>query len=155
MLWQRMEGRQSDRCRLWSKLPTRTTTHLFFNKVTYEGEVPEASPIGFEVIKVEATDADEPNTENSEIRYSIMSQEPAEPSMFTINPVSGAITLSADGLNREKHPQFTLMVKAENSAGATLFAQVKVTLTVTANSASMTQAGGAKRRKKRFSVMEN
>lgn len=56
---------------------------------------------GFEVIKVEATDVDEPNTDHSEIRYSIISQEPAEPSMFTIDPVSGAITLSTDGLNRE------------------------------------------------------
>ncbi|XP_007573997.1 B-cadherin isoform X2 [Poecilia formosa] len=129
-----------------------------FNKVTYEGEVPEASPTGFEVIKVEATDADEPNTDNSEIRYSIISQEPAEPSMFTIDPVSGAITLSTGGLNREKHPQYTLQVKAEDSAGkgsTTLFAQVKVILTVTANS-----AGEAKRRRKRFStaplsVMEN
>ncbi|XP_043991478.1 EP-cadherin [Gambusia affinis] len=114
-----------------------------FNKDTYEGEVPEASPRGFEVIKVEATDADEPNTDNSEIRYSIISQEPAEPSMFTIDPVSGAITLSTDGLNREKQPQYTLLVKAEDSAGkgsTALFEQVKVTLTVTTNSASMSQA---------------
>ncbi|XP_027862166.1 cadherin-1-like isoform X7 [Xiphophorus couchianus] len=117
-----------------------------FNKDTYEGEVPEASPIGFEVIKVEATDADEPNTDHSEIRYSIISQEPAEPSMFTIDPVSGAITLSTDGLNREKHPQYTLLVRAEDSAGkgsTTLFEQVKVILTVTANSTKLQLPDGS------------
>ncbi|XP_023183626.1 blastomere cadherin-like isoform X1 [Xiphophorus maculatus] len=137
------------------KVTDQNNNKPVFNKDTYEGEVPEASPIGFEVIKVEATDADEPNTDHSEIRYSIISQEPAEPSMFTIDPVSGAITLSTDGLNREKHPQYTLLVRAEDSAGkgsTTLFEQVKVILTVTANSASMSQAGEAKRRRKRFST---
>ncbi|KAM4730185.1 cadherin-1-like [Anableps anableps] len=131
-----------------------------FNKDTYEGEVSESSPKGIEVIKVEATDADEPNTDSSEIRYSIINQEPEEPSMFTINPVTGAITLSAVGLNREKHPQYTLLVQAGDSAEESLAAQVKVILTVTANSAGLSQpsvstspAGKEMRRRKRLSLV--
>uniref|UniRef100_A0A3B5LCP8 Cadherin domain-containing protein n=1 Tax=Xiphophorus couchianus TaxID=32473 RepID=A0A3B5LCP8_9TELE len=52
---------------------------------------------------VVATDADEPNTDNSDIRYRIMSQKPEDPSpnMFTINPATGAIRVNEAGLDRE------------------------------------------------------
>lgn len=55
------------------------------------------------MIKVEAKDLDAPNSDNSDIRYSIISQEPKLPSdnLFTINPVTGGIRLSAGGLDRE------------------------------------------------------
>lgn len=56
-----------------------------------------------EVITVEATDADEPNNDNSDIRYSILSQDPKLPTdnLFAINPVTGAIRVNAGGLDRE------------------------------------------------------
>lgn len=56
---------------------------------------------GFEFMTISATDADDPNTDNADIRYSIVSQTPLEPSpnMFEINPVSGVIRLNAEGLD--------------------------------------------------------
>lgn len=55
------------------------------------------------MIKVVATDLDQPNTDNSDIRYRILSQDPELPSdfLFVINPVSGAIRVNAGGLDRE------------------------------------------------------
>ena len=55
------------------------------------------------MIKVVATDIDQPDTDNSDIRYRLMSQEPMLPSdfLFVINPVTGVIRVNASGLDRE------------------------------------------------------
>ena len=54
-------------------------------------------------MKVEATDADEPGNANSEIFYTILSQDPPLPNanMFDINPASGQIRVQSQGLDRE------------------------------------------------------
>ncbi|KAK5611955.1 hypothetical protein CRENBAI_005373 [Crenichthys baileyi] len=106
-----------------------------FNQSTYMAEVPEASLNGSEVIEVKATDADEPDSDNSEIRYRIFRQEPEEPSpsVFVINPVTGVITVNAEALDRQKYPQYTLLVEAADMAGEGLTEQVKVIITVSAN----------------------
>uniref|UniRef100_A0AAQ5YAY1 Cadherin-1 n=1 Tax=Amphiprion ocellaris TaxID=80972 RepID=A0AAQ5YAY1_AMPOC len=103
-----------------------------FAKDTFVGEVAEASKIGT-VIKVEATDLDQPNTDNSDIRYRIMSQEPQLPSasLFVINPVTGVIRVNSGGLDREKYPQYTLVVQAADMVGEGLTGQAKVILKVT------------------------
>lgn len=53
-----------------------------------------------------ATDADAPNTDNSDIRYRIISQDPPSPAdgMFAINSVTGGIRVNAIGLDREVRP---------------------------------------------------
>ncbi|KAM6915869.1 cadherin-4-like [Xenentodon cancila] len=104
-----------------------------FNVSTFNGEVAEASPKGFEVIQVVATDADDPTTDNGVIRYSIVNQEPKEPSdsLFSINPVTGVITVDADGLDRKKYPQYTLDVKAADMEGRGLSGNANVILKVT------------------------
>lgn len=58
---------------------------------------------GLEVIKVVATDADEPLTDNSDILYKIIDQEPKLPAhnLFEINPQNGVIRVNAGGLDRE------------------------------------------------------
>ncbi|XP_032363410.1 cadherin-1 isoform X2 [Etheostoma spectabile] len=104
-----------------------------FAQDIFLGEVAEATPIGFEVIKVVATDLDKPNTDNSDIRYWLISQEPALPSdlMFAINPVTGVIRVNAGGLDREKYPMYTLVVKAADRVGEGLTGEAKVILNVT------------------------
>ncbi|XP_042357473.1 B-cadherin-like [Plectropomus leopardus] len=104
-----------------------------FTQDTYLGEVAEASPKGFQVIKVEATDSDQPNTDNSDIRYQILSQEPQLPSdfLFDINPVNGAIRVNDGQLDREKYPKYTLVVQAADMIGEGFTGQAKVILTVT------------------------
>ncbi|KAF3708625.1 Cadherin-1 Epithelial cadherin [Channa argus] len=104
-----------------------------FTQDTYMGEVAEASPLGFEVITVVAKDADEPGTDNSDLLYNIMSQDPQFPtvSVFTINPVTGVIRVNALGLDREKWPKYTLTVQAADMKGDGLRGEAKVILTVT------------------------
>uniref|UniRef100_A0A7N6BBP9 Cadherin-1 n=1 Tax=Anabas testudineus TaxID=64144 RepID=A0A7N6BBP9_ANATE len=104
-----------------------------FSQDTYLGDVPESSLAGFEVITVTATDADEPNTDNSDIRYRIISQHPQLPSdfLFVINPVTGVIRVNTPGLDREKYPQYTLVVHAVDGMGEGSHGEAKVILTVT------------------------
>uniref|UniRef100_A0A3B4Y9A4 Cadherin-1 n=1 Tax=Seriola lalandi dorsalis TaxID=1841481 RepID=A0A3B4Y9A4_SERLL len=104
-----------------------------FTQDTFLGEVPEASTNGFEVITVTATDADAPNSDNSDIRYSILSQDPLLPTdfLFVINPVTGVIRVNAGGLDREKYPKYTLEVQAADMVGEGLTGTSKVILTVT------------------------
>ncbi|XP_066512625.1 uncharacterized protein [Hoplias malabaricus] len=104
-----------------------------FTQDTFLGSVPEVSSIGHEFMKVTATDADDPNTENADIRYSIFSQNPVKPNpnMFNINPVTGAIRVSADGLDREKYPEYTLEIQAAYWMGTGLTAFAKAIITVT------------------------
>ncbi|XP_008427220.1 B-cadherin-like [Poecilia reticulata] len=104
-----------------------------FTKATYTGEVPEASEKGTEVIQVEATDADDPNTDNADIGYRIMSQKPEQPSpnMFTINPKTGLIKVNEAGLDREKIPQYELQVQAADMNGEGLTGFTKVIIKVT------------------------
>ncbi|KAL6461373.1 hypothetical protein MHYP_G00295170 [Metynnis hypsauchen] len=90
-----------------------------FTQNSFLGTVPEASEIGLEFMTVTATDADDPNTDNADIRYSVLSQNPEEPdpAMFIINPVTGAIRVNAAGLDREKYPEYTLKVAAADMQG--------------------------------------
>ncbi|XP_038155338.1 cadherin-1-like [Cyprinodon tularosa] len=128
-------GNAEDPMEIIIKVIDQNDNSPVFNQSTYEAEVPEASPKGFEVIQVEATDADEPNNDNSAIRYRIMSKEPQgpSPSVFAIDPVTGVITVNAEALDRGKHPQYTLLVEAADLAGEGLAAQAKVLITVSAN----------------------
>ncbi|XP_070834244.1 B-cadherin-like [Chaetodon trifascialis] len=104
-----------------------------FTQATFLGDVPEASPKGYEVIKVTATDADEPNNDNSDIRYRILSQDPELPSddLFDINPVTGFIRVNVGRLDREKYPKYTLVVQAADMVGEGSSGEAKVILTVT------------------------
>ncbi|XP_053472842.1 cadherin-1 [Ictalurus furcatus] len=104
-----------------------------FTQNPFIGSVPEASKIGYEFLTVTATDADNPNTDNADIRYSIVSQIPPEPhpNIFEINPVSGVIRVNADGLDREKYPEYTLEIQASDMQGFGLRVTGKATITVT------------------------
>ncbi|KAK5610053.1 hypothetical protein CRENBAI_013488, partial [Crenichthys baileyi] len=106
--------------------------YMFQAHAVAEGEVPEASQKGVEVIQVVATDADDPNTDNADILYRIVSQEPEEPnpSMFTINPVTGVIRVIVGALDREKIFQYTLTVQAADLKGEGLAGFAKVLIKV-------------------------
>ncbi|XP_041865568.1 B-cadherin isoform X2 [Melanotaenia boesemani] len=115
------------------KVSDQNDNHPVFSQSTYLGEVAEASPLGHEVIQVNATDLDEPDNLNSIIRYSIVSQDPKEPSdkMFVINEVTGMIRVNSGGLDREILPQYTLVVRAADGEGKWLSTEAKVILKVT------------------------
>lgn len=90
---------------------------------TWNGSVPEGSKPGTFVMTVTAIDADDPNTSNGILRYKILSQTPSSPSsnMFTINNQTGDIFTVAAGLDREKVPQYTLIIQATDMEGSPMY----------------------------------
>uniref|UniRef100_A0A8C7FW40 Cadherin-1 n=1 Tax=Oncorhynchus kisutch TaxID=8019 RepID=A0A8C7FW40_ONCKI len=104
-----------------------------FTQDPFTGTVHGASKPGDEVMQVTATDADEEDSANSDVRYTILSQEPPLPSpnMFVINPVTGGIRIKAPGLNKEKIPKYTLAVQAADMEGNGLTSFGKAIITVT------------------------
>ncbi|OCT84484.1 cadherin-1-like [Xenopus laevis] len=86
-----------------------------FTQKEFEGFVPEGSKPGTSVMKVSATDADDRvDMYNGLITYSILNQEPKEPTnqMFTIDSQNGLISVVSTGLDREKNPVYTLTIQA-------------------------------------------
>ncbi|KPP59114.1 hypothetical protein Z043_122998, partial [Scleropages formosus] len=100
------------------------------SKHTHRGSVPQSATQGFEILSVTATDADDPNTENGKVAYSIMAQHPKYPedNLFTINPNTGQIRLNY--IDREKYPQYILTVRAADLIGKGLKTTCKVVIKV-------------------------
>uniref|UniRef100_H0XG41 Desmoglein 2 n=2 Tax=Otolemur garnettii TaxID=30611 RepID=H0XG41_OTOGA len=88
-----------------------------FTQDVFVGSVAELSSAHTLVMKINATDADEPNTMNSKISYRIVSQEPAYPSAFYLNKDTGEIYTTSVTLDREQHSSYTLTVEARDGNG--------------------------------------
>ncbi|XP_030605995.1 desmoglein-4-like [Archocentrus centrarchus] len=80
------------------------------------GEVDELSPEGTFVMKVTATDADEPGNYNSKIAYTIIDQNPPD-DRFYINREDGSIYAKKPLLEREKCDQYILTVRGQDLDG--------------------------------------
>ncbi|XP_024654439.2 desmoglein-2.1 isoform X1 [Maylandia zebra] len=80
------------------------------------GEVDELSPEGSFVMKVTATDADEPWSLRSVISYTIINQNPPD-DMFYINRDDGSIFVKKPLLEREKCGQYILTVRGQDLKG--------------------------------------
>lgn len=57
--------------------------------------------VGTTVGQVCATDRDEPDTLHTRLRYSIIEQLPASPTLFFMHPTTGVITTTSSQLDRE------------------------------------------------------
>ncbi|KAM4612465.1 cadherin-1-like [Discoglossus pictus] len=116
------------------KVTDQNDNHPQFTHPIYEGSIPEGSQPGTPVMTVTATDKDDAvDTYNGVISYSIIDQEPKEPNnpMFAINADTGLISSIATGLDREKYPQYTLVIQAADQQGTGLTATSKAVITVT------------------------
>uniref|UniRef100_A0A674J7Q8 Cadherin domain-containing protein n=1 Tax=Terrapene triunguis TaxID=2587831 RepID=A0A674J7Q8_9SAUR len=70
-----------------------------FQQEVFTGHVVEGAVPGTYVLKAEATDADDPDTDNAALRYSILEQGSA--GLFSINETTGEIRTVQVGLDRE------------------------------------------------------
>ncbi|XP_066532287.1 cadherin-17 [Hoplias malabaricus] len=70
-----------------------------FSQSQYTGSVREHSPAGVPFVQVFASDNDDANTPNAQLRYSIESQipRPSDQPFFTINPINGDISTTEEG----------------------------------------------------------
>ncbi|XP_004459660.1 cadherin-1 [Dasypus novemcinctus] len=103
-----------------------------FTQEVFQGSVMEGALPGTSVMQVSATDADDVNTYNAAIGYSIISQEPELPesNMFTINKETGVISVVTPGLDREFIPTYTLVVGAADLEGNGLSTTAIAVITV-------------------------
>ncbi|XP_061030527.1 cadherin-1 [Eubalaena glacialis] len=104
-----------------------------FTQGVFRGSVMEGALPGTSVMEVSATDADDDvNTYNAAIAYSILSQDPVLPhnKMFTINRVTGVISVLTTGLDRESFPTYTLVVQAADLQGDGLSTTATAVITV-------------------------
>ncbi|XP_058506687.1 cadherin-2 [Solea solea] len=94
-----------------------------FTHQIWNGTVPEGSKPGTFVMTVTSVDKDDPKTANGMLRYKILSQNPESPTsnMFTINNKTGGIITVAAGLDREKVPQYTLIIQAGDMEGNPMY----------------------------------
>ncbi|XP_060767536.1 cadherin-15 [Neoarius graeffei] len=93
-----------------------------FIKDEFIGSVPEFSIPGTSVLTVSATDADDPNTDNSVLSYSITAQESFPPfsinkTMFGINNTTGVIYTRDVGLDRDVVQSFRLTLQVADMSG--------------------------------------
>ncbi|XP_070617864.1 LOW QUALITY PROTEIN: cadherin-15 [Erythrolamprus reginae] len=86
-----------------------------FRQDVFMGQVVEGAKPGTFVLKAEATDADDPETDNAVLRYSILGPEGAE--LFAIHELSGEIHVAADGLDREVTGSYNLTLQVADMAG--------------------------------------
>ncbi|XP_063155294.1 desmoglein-2 [Candoia aspera] len=88
-----------------------------FSQAVFMGSVEELCNVGTLVLKINATDADEPNTLNSKIAFKIISQEPSNPPAFIINQATGEVQTAIFQLDREVHSKYSLVVEARDFGG--------------------------------------
>ncbi|XP_013918704.1 PREDICTED: desmoglein-2-like [Thamnophis sirtalis] len=79
-----------------------------FSQTGFSGSVEELCEVGTLVLKVNATDADEPNTLNSKIAFRIVSQEPNDPNAFVIKQETGEVKTATFQLDREVLPSLII-----------------------------------------------
>ncbi|XP_068789882.1 desmoglein-2 isoform X2 [Struthio camelus] len=86
-----------------------------FSHEFFVGSIEELSKAGTIVMRINATDADEPNNLNSKIAFRIVSQNPS--SAFHISKDTGEVQVAAINLDRETHSSYSLTVEAKDRGG--------------------------------------
>ncbi|XP_014036045.2 cadherin-20 [Salmo salar] len=80
----------------------------------YQACIPEMSTIGTEVIRLTATDADDPTYGNSaRVVYSILQGQP----YFSVEPKTGVVRVSLAGMDREVREIYSIIIQAKDMGG--------------------------------------
>ncbi|XP_062403900.1 B-cadherin-like isoform X3 [Sardina pilchardus] len=99
----------------------------------FQGNVSEVAPLGQPILRIRADDKDDPETENAIVRYKILRQDPPQPNteMFSINEVSGLVSVASVGLDSETHQSYRLTVEASDMEGQGLKTTCNATISIT------------------------
>ncbi|CAM9272595.1 unnamed protein product [Bubo scandiacus] len=101
-----------------------------FSHEVFVGSIEELSETGTIVMRINATDADEPNNLNSKIAFRIVSQSPS--AAFSMNKDTGEVRVAKINLDRETQSSYSLVVEAKDRGGelggnaATCSLQIKI-----------------------------
>ncbi|XP_036440361.1 cadherin-8 [Colossoma macropomum] len=80
----------------------------------FRGSVPEMSPVGTSVMRVTATDADDPGYGNSaKLVYSILEGQP----YFSIDQYDAIIKVALAGMDREMREEYLVVIQARDMGG--------------------------------------
>ncbi|OWK16131.1 CDH16, partial [Cervus elaphus hippelaphus] len=114
-----------DRRVLWGPQPVRV--HVkdendqvpHFSQATYKVQLSRGTRPGVPFFFLEASDGDEPGTANSDLRFHILNQAPAQPAsdMFQLEPRLGALALSPEGstsLDKSLEGHYQLLVQVKD-----------------------------------------
>lgn len=99
------------------KVEDENDNHPIFTETTYIFTIAEHSRVGSAVGQVCATDKDEPGTLHTLLKYSILQQLPASPSLFFMHPSTGVITTTSSQLDREVIDKYQLQIKVQDMNG--------------------------------------
>ncbi|XP_018111746.1 protocadherin alpha-C2 isoform X1 [Xenopus laevis] len=100
----------------------------YFDKSTYKASLPENSPAGTLVLKLNAIDPDEGT--NGEVVYSLSSYTPQKAKqLFTIDPLNGEIR-SNGALDYEKASEYEIYVQAADKGAVPMAGHCKVLLEI-------------------------
>ncbi|KAI4571766.1 hypothetical protein MJG53_013872 [Ovis ammon polii x Ovis aries] len=114
-----------DRHVLWGPQPVRVRVKdendqvPHFSQATYKVQLSRGTRLGVPFFFLEASDGDEPGTANSDLRFHILNQAPAQPAsdMFQLEPWLGALALSPEGsasLDKALEGYYQLLVQVKD-----------------------------------------
>ncbi|NXR15649.1 DSG2 protein, partial [Semnornis frantzii] len=86
-----------------------------FSHEVFVGSIEELSEAGTLVMRINATDADEPNNLNSKIAFRIVSQSPSD--AFNMVKDTGEVRVAKINLDRETQSSYSLVVEAKDRGG--------------------------------------
>ncbi|CAK7317146.1 CDH15 [Vulpes lagopus] len=99
-----------------------------FRQEAFMGRVLEGAVPGTYVTRAEATDADDPETDNAALRYSILEQ--GSPQLFSIDEHTGDIRTVQVGLDREVVAVYNLTLQVADMSGDGLTATASAIITL-------------------------
>ncbi|XP_047566042.1 cadherin-15 isoform X5 [Lutra lutra] len=99
-----------------------------FRQEAFMGRVLEGAVPGTYVTRAEATDADDPETDNAALRYSILEQ--GGPQVFSIDELTGDIRTVQVGLDREVVAVYNLTLQVADMSGDGLTATASAIITL-------------------------
>ncbi|KAK1330348.1 hypothetical protein QTO34_010537 [Cnephaeus nilssonii] len=99
-----------------------------FRQEVFTGQVLEGAVPGTYVTRAEATDADDPETDNAALRYSILEQ--GSPQLFSIDEHTGEIRTVQVGLDREVVAVYNLTLQVADMSGDGLTSTASAIITL-------------------------